>query len=202
MSKTKALFCANCGDIRGLPPTTAPLPYSQCCCGRVRGRWVDPQRGTALFNETLDPIPAFELETLGRLAEQRYQAQRVLGVTDEEELDEFCGPDWAEQWKALFLRLHQPLQSDCEAKPMNAWLLGIHNALLVGAFDRGPGFEFGRQPSDAEYAAWETAEGYLFKQVGSLIARTRPGYSSDTKMVDFLHFAAGTWARPEVLEAV
>jgi hypothetical protein len=111
----KALFCAACGDIRGLRYS----PVS-CECGRVAAVWVDAERGTAIFTEA----------------------------------------------------------SCYEAQPVTAWLLGIHNALLRGAMDRDA-----REPSPLEYRAWQQSEGYIFKNVESLIARVRPGRTSD---VEFL----------------
>lgn len=170
-----------------------------CCCGRVRGRWVDPLRGTALFNESLDPMSRDELETLARLAEARYQAMRVLGVNDEETLDEFVGEGWLGEWKELFDRLARVVGSDCGVQPCHAWMVGIHNAVLLGAFERlEKPWQFGRPPSGAEYHAWQEASGYVFQTEESMIIRIRPGYSSDTKMADFLHFVSGSWTRPEI----
>lgn len=120
----KALFCAGCGDIRGLRRE----PVS-CACGRVAAVWVDAERGTAIFTE-----------------------------------------------------------ANCfEAEPVTAWLLGIHNALFRGAVIEGA-----RDPSPLEYRAWQQADGYVFKNVESLIARVRPGRTSDVRFLTPANFLART----------
>lgn len=62
----KAVYCTACGDIRGLGPAHTPV---SCRCGRSHGRWVDPQRGIAIFCET---TPEGEYSTAGHC--------RLLGI--------------------------------------------------------------------------------------------------------------------------
>ena len=66
-------------------------------------------------------------------------------------------------------------------------MLGLHNGLLQEKFPQhGPPDalkEFGCITKDKiERLISETPGSYLFKQVGSLIVRLRPGYSGDTSM--------------------
>jgi hypothetical protein len=51
----KALYCAACGSIIGLPQDDK---IWGCRCNRVYARWVDPKRGTCMFAETADPVNA------------------------------------------------------------------------------------------------------------------------------------------------
>lgn len=55
----KCVYCRACGDIRGLGPACAPV---SCRCGRSHGRWVEPDRGIAIFCET---TPDGEYSTAG-----------------------------------------------------------------------------------------------------------------------------------------
>jgi hypothetical protein len=69
----------------------------------------------------------------------------------------------------------EPLSLD---EPEHAWLLGIHNAILQGAFRREP-----RGPNYLEYRSWQDADGTLFKTYESMIVRVRPGGTSDSTFV-------------------
>lgn len=62
----KALYCLNCGDMRGLlvDAMRHPVPVS-CDCGLCHARWTDPFRGVAIY------------------AEDRPDTVRVLGIHNE-----------------------------------------------------------------------------------------------------------------------
>lgn len=127
----KALYCSACGAIIGLPQDTTVWG---CRCRRVYARWVDPDRGTCMFTEFVEPLP------------------------DDAKRSDPSPPTRDE--------------------PECAWLLGIDNAILRGAWAKPP-----RGPSYLEYRDWMNAEGTLFKTYESVIIRVRPGESSDSRFV-------------------
>lgn len=56
-----------------------------------------------------------------------------------------------------------------ERQPNTVFVLGIHNTLL----------------ETGDTSCWENADGYLFKEQRSPAVRIRPGFSSDTSLIDF-----------------
>jgi hypothetical protein len=70
--------------------------------------------------------------------------------------------------------------------PKSVSVLGLHNSLLTQPYKQlGEGLEFGCIQADVIREILEqTPSSYVFKQVGSLIIKVRPGFTSDIKFED------------------
>lgn len=140
-------------------------------------------------------MPADLLAELDALVTDRDELFRVTGPLDRDELAEFR-PDWAARWGSLAAQVG-PLVEDEPQQPALAWLVGISNAVLVGAMAETREHPAGRPPTPDEYGDWRRAAGTKFREAESNVIRVRPGMTSDSKFVGFEHLVAGGWEPPE-----
>lgn len=186
----KALFCAYCYTIAGLPRDGSVVG---CRCratngrekhgARCRGRWVSPERGIAIFteiahggaeNDDIHPSVSKPCWTCGEAGEEIGGFRRC----------EKCGSGWTDP-SPLYHERGTTIR-----KPRALFVLGIHNTLLTVP-----------ETSRLDHvAAARAARGSLFAERESLIVRFRPGASCDTGYVPLAMFEASEFRNSQSID--